>query len=81
MEVRLVYFKQSGKYYSRDKYKTNQTELYDIWAEIELLQLQGRLPGLVDGTREFIILVDVPEHEYNHPHLIIKELMNIAPIR
>lgn len=72
MKVNLVYFKHSGKYYSDAQYFTGEEDLWMIWNEVEEKLIDGKLPGLVDGAREFIVSVDVPEHPYNHPHLIIK---------
>lgn len=72
MKVQLVYYKPSGKYYSDAEYFTGETDLWMIWNEVEDKLIEGKLPGLVDGAREFIVSVYVPEHPYNHPHLIIK---------
>lgn len=72
MKVLLIYYKPSGKYYSEASYQTKLEDLWNIWNEVEEMQVKGRLPGLVDGARDFIISVDVPEHQYNHPHLIIR---------
>lgn len=77
MKVQLVYYKPSGKFYSDAEYFTGEKDLWMIWNEVEEKLTDGRLPGLVDGAKEFIISVNVPEHRYNHPHLIIKpELYN-----
>ena len=72
MKVILQYFKPSGKWYSEGEYESSQTDLWMIWAEVEEFQVRGKLPGLVNGAREFIISVDVPEHPHRHPHLIIR---------
>lgn len=42
-----------------------------IWESIERLLDSGIRPGLVDGHSGFHVLIDVPEHEDNHPHLLI----------
>lgn len=70
MKVLLTYFKPSGKYYSDAKYHTSHTDLWMIWNEVEEMLIQGKLPGLVDGANEFMVLVDVPDHKYRHPHII-----------
>lgn len=70
MKVKLTYFKLSGKYYHNDEYDTSEIDLWKIWNEVEEMLLQGRLPGLVDGAKKFMVLVDVPEHKFNHPHII-----------
>lgn len=72
MKVNLVYFKQSGKYYSEGSYETNRKELYEIWYDVSLLMQDKELPGLTQGHSNFIVSVDVPEHPNNHPHLILK---------
>jgi len=71
MKVKLTYFKTSGKYYSDGEYNTTQDTMHGIWQEVRLMRTMGKLPGLVDGCSEFITSVDVPEHKYNHPHIII----------
>ena len=69
MKVELTYFKESGKYYGEGQYETNRKELWDIWDEIEEMLKAGRRPGLIDGHSGFHVLIDVPEHCHNHPHL------------
>ncbi len=71
MKVYLTYFKTSGKFYSQGTYETGDKPLYKIWEEVRGFQEQGKLPGLIDGSVEFIISVEVPEHPHAHPHLII----------
>lgn len=71
MEVKLTYFKESGKYYSGGSYEAENKPLFEIWDEVREMQAAGKLPGLVSGATEFIISVDVPEHEHAHPRLII----------
>jgi hypothetical protein len=73
MKVKLIYFKPSGKFYADGGYDTTLTNLWDIWGEVEEMLLRGLLPDMVEGAREFIMYVEVPEHPHNHPHLIIKQ--------
>ena len=69
-KVELTYFKKSGKYYSEGEFVVyNDCSLIDIWNQVEALQELGSLPGLTEGTREFIILVNVPGHPHEHPKL------------
>ena len=78
MKVKLTYFKPSGKFYSDGGYETQEKGLWEIWNEVESMLVRGYLPDMVVGAREFILLVEVPEHPHNHPHLIIKpELYNL----
>lgn len=72
LKVNLTYFKVSGKYYIGTSYRTEHESLLDIWKEVENMRAEDRLPGLKEGlaNEEFTILVDVPEHTDNHPHLL-----------
>lgn len=70
--VQLVYFKPNGKFYSDAAYQSKKSDLWEIWNEVEEKLIQGKLPELVEGAREFIVSVDVPAHPHAHPHLIIK---------
>ena len=72
MKVNLTYFKDTGKFYSSGAFDYGG-ELYEIWNVVKLKQETGNLPGLTENHGEFIVLVDVPEHENNHPKLIIPE--------
>lgn len=74
MKVLLTYFKPTGKYYSEGDYETSKTDLWKIWNEIKEMVLKGQLPGLVEGAREFIVSVNVPDHPHNHPHLDLTAL-------
>jgi hypothetical protein len=72
MDVNLTYFRQSGKVYSSGQYYSDYFSLNDIWKEVRELRFEGRLPDLVPGNHlEFIVLVDVPEHDHNHLRLIV----------
>ena len=71
MLVKLTYFKRSGKFYDEGTYETDHKPLYQIWKEVEQLRDHRKLPGLIEGHSYYIVSVDVPEHEYNHPDLII----------
>jgi len=71
MKVNLTYYKPSGKYYSEGSYETNQKHLFEIWDEVRAMGRLGQLPGITTDRNYFTISVDVPEHEHNHPHLVI----------
>ena len=70
MKVILNYFKPSGKWYAEAEYSTSETVLYKIWEQVESMQT---LPGLLPTSKPYnwIISVDVPEHDHRHPHLSI----------
>jgi hypothetical protein len=61
-QVKLTYFKPSGKYYSEGEYRTEKSELLDIWDEVKQMRDEARLPGLCRGHSPFIVSVDVPGH-------------------
>lgn len=71
MKVKLSYFKLHGKWYSDGEYDTKCQHLHQIWEEVQSMNKYGGLPGLVKESKNWIILIDVPEHEHNHPHLIV----------
>jgi len=68
-EVELTYFKQSGKYYTSDSYISEKSSLLDIWEEVREMIRNKNLPGLIEGADEFIVLINVPYHTHNYPHL------------
>lgn len=69
-DVKLTYFKESGKYYSEGNYQTEKTDLFEIFREVRDKVERGRLPGLCDGAK-FTTLIAVPGHPHEYPHLII----------
>lgn len=69
LKVVLTYFKPNGKYYSEGNYITKLKELHDIRDEVRNKRKEGKLPE-IQGTH-WIVSVDVPDHRYNHPHLIV----------
>ena len=71
MKVKCTMFKETGKYYTDGEYETGLEHLFEIWREVRTMRNEGRLPGLVQGHSHFIVSVDVPDHQFNHPHLII----------
>lgn len=81
MRVKLVYYKQSGKYYTSASYQTKLEDLSDIWAEVRLLIKNNEAPGLTrldpKYNFEFITSVSVPSHPHNHPKLIIPDHMRM----
>lgn len=71
MKVKLTYFKETGKYYSEGEYETLKEHMFEIFREVRGRKIQGCLPGLIQGTNEFIVLIEVPDHPHDHPHLIL----------
>ncbi len=70
MKVKLTYFKNDGKYYSTGEYETQWKEMYQIFEQVKKLAELRKLPGLIEDHSYFHVLIDVPEHDNNHPHLI-----------
>lgn len=68
--VDLTYFRTTGKFYSEGSYETTVQHLWQIWEEVDRMRRERRLPGLQEGHSNYIVLVDVPDHEHNHPVLI-----------
>ena len=71
--VNMTYFKKSGKFYDEAWISVpSDMELHQIWELVRRMRSEGRLEGLVEGAgREFMILVNVPGHPHEHPHIIV----------
>jgi len=69
--VELTYFKETGKYYTSGSYFSKKEFLQEIKEEVLEMIKAGKLPGLTQGSSEFIIHISVPEHLDNFPQLII----------
>ena len=69
MHVELTYFKPSGKYYASGEYTSKKEQLFDIHREVAEKNKAGDLPGLMEGSSDWIVSVRVPHH--NHPHLVL----------
>jgi hypothetical protein len=71
-KVYLVYFRPTGKYLTRVETAYDHAVIAKIWAEIHELRRLGRLPGLrPNAGRDLFIVVDVPDHPQNVPHLVM----------
>lgn len=68
MLVKLTYFKRSGKYYACGEYESDELHLFQIWNEVKKMKEH---PGLVCKWVDGPISVDVPDHPFNHPHLVM----------
>jgi hypothetical protein len=66
-KVELEYFKRGGKYYSEGSYVTEKGEMFEIFQEVGDMHLNGRLPGLVEGSTEFNVYIKVLDHPHRHP--------------
>jgi hypothetical protein len=84
MKVELSYFRtdRPGKWYSDASYdEQDGLPLYEIWDRVAVMQEAGTLPGLIKGYGEYIVLVNVPGHPHEHPHLLIPERWRQRMIR
>lgn len=70
-KVNLVYFRESGKYYTEGEYISEHESISQIWEEVARMQELKRLPGLIEGSVFPIISVEIAGHPHEHPHLVI----------
>lgn len=71
MKVRIVYYKDTGKYYSEGYYESEKDSMYEIFDEVRLMLVSGKRPGLVDGFSHFHVVVDCPDWVNNVPQLML----------
>lgn len=68
--VQLTYFKTTGKYYSEGTFTVPaDIAFHKIWDKVKELMQERKLPGLIEGASEFIVLCEVPGHKHDHPKL------------
>lgn len=70
-KVYLDYFKKSGKWYESGEYTSDKEHLFEIWDEVIDKSNTGELPNLKGSGSNYFITVDVPDHPYSHPKLIV----------
>ncbi len=78
--VKLEYFREGGKWYGSGTYRTHQVNLFDIWAEVQDMLDNRKLPDLIEGHDAYCIAVDVAQHPHRHPHLIFPMTITSKPI-
>lgn len=71
--VKCTYFKDTGKYYADGETRMDLLAISDAWDYIREKNKNGGLPGLVESSRGWIILVEVPDHPHSHPKLILPD--------
>ena len=69
--VELTYFNENGKFKYTGHYDSNKKEIFEIWNEVQEMFDKNIRPGLVDGPQGYYVLVNVPGHPNEHPHLIL----------
>lgn len=72
MRVHLTYFKQTGKAYADESYESEWDNLLDIHREVRNMHAARKLPGLVEGHSNFIVLIQVPSFDDHYPRLIVE---------
>ena len=73
MTVKLTYFRKSGKFYSEGSYVTTLEDIDAIETEVWNMLFRGNRPGLTKGKHKLITLVEVPEHRFSVPYLILPD--------
>lgn len=68
-EIKLEYFKRSGKFYTEAIYETKLEWMFDISDEIRNMRRQEILPGISGG--EWIIHVNADKVPHGYPLLIL----------
>jgi len=71
IKVKLTYFQQSGKWYAESEIDMEIDYLYVMWDRLEQMFKKGKRPGLVDGNSGFHVLVEIPNHPSEIPHLML----------
>ena len=71
LAVKIDYFKPNGKWYTGHTYETEHKPLYKIWEEVRVNASAAGAPdhGVIHPL-QFHIVINVPEHEHAHPHMI-----------
>jgi hypothetical protein len=70
MKVRLIYFKESGKYYSEGSYESSCAFQWEIYKEVRQMKDDNNLPGVVNSSWHVLIeagLEPIPQliiHEF-----------------
>lgn len=62
MQVKLIYFKRTGKYYAEGGYTSRKEWPSDVYKEVRKMAEDNSLPGLIKGHSDFIVLVQ-PEDD------------------
>lgn len=67
-DVKIIYFKESGKYYSEGSYQSSARFYHEIISEVGAMMEERKLPGLTDGA--VFDCVAIPEKEgFSIPYL------------
>jgi hypothetical protein len=61
VDVKLTYFKQSGKYYSEGTLQVTTDKPWEIYEIVRNLLKERRLPDLIEGHSNFTVHIDIPD--------------------
>jgi hypothetical protein len=71
-KVKLIYFRQTGKFLASAETTITLDELIEVWEAVDDMRRLGRLPGLRPGAgRDLFIVVDVPDHPKRVLHMVM----------
>ena len=73
MLIELIYFKESGKYYTEGSFTADFSSFQSIVEGVDRMHHEGRLPGLVEGAgKDMYVLIQPPDGDGAHgvPHLL-----------
>ena len=76
LQVGLTYFRRNGEYRAIGSPEVvEEASLLAIWELVREMRKEGRLPGLNQGELiwgpELIVLVNLPGHLNQNPHIIV----------
>lgn len=71
MTVKLDYFKPSGKWYAQGEYESFAENSYKLLLEVETLRNTRKLPGLMVGHSDFIVLINFDGDGIAFAHLLL----------
>lgn len=72
-KVDLTYFKQTGKYYTNGDYLSSKEHLFEVFVEVQEFLNHRTLPGLCKNHSPYYVVINVPSHNHNHPHMCVPE--------
>ena len=75
MNVKLTFFKDTGKYYSGATYESDlpaSEPIYRFWEEVERMRVnRDSRTGLSSGGADFFCVIEIPDHSMSHPRMLL----------
>ena len=75
--VQLQYFKASGKFYAEGSYISIKEHMFEIYAEVTVMQVEGKLPDLVEGANGFTVLINLHKDDKAYDKINVPALLPI----